>query len=83
MFESMNNRRADVRDVEAAERMRTAGTISSIRVEHAGVEEHGLWLPDQVLGAYEDVLCGARGSSSWADEWEAVRASVDVVEIGL
>lgn len=60
VIEGMNNAAADARDVEAAERMRSIGTISSIRVEHAGTEEHGLWLPDQMLGAYGDALCGAR-----------------------
>lgn len=83
VIESMNNTTADARDVEAAERMRAAGVISSIRVEHAGPEEHGLWLPDQMLGAYGDVLCGTRGSSVWAAEWERALVSVDIIEVDL
>ena len=79
----MNNAAADARDVEAAERMRAVGAISSIRVEHAGTEEHGLWLPDQMLGAYGDALCGARGSSAWAAAWERAFASVDVLGVKL
>ena len=83
VFESLNYKVENVRDVEAAERMRTASVISSIRVEHAGIEEHGLWLPDQMLGAYWNAICGTRGSSAWANEWETVRASVDVIGISI
>ena len=71
----MNNAAAGAGDVEAAERMRAVGTISSIRVEHAGTDEHSLWLPDQMLGAYGDVLRGARGSFDWAAECERHPAS--------
>lgn len=83
VFESLNNKVEDVRDVEAAERMRATGTISSVRVEHACIEEHSLCLPDQMLGAYWHALCVTRGSSAWANEWETVLVSVDVIEINL
>ena len=83
VLESRNDAVADERDVETAKRLRTASAISAIRVEHAGTEEHGLWLPDQVLGAYGDALCGTRESRSWATDWERACRSVDVIEVGL
>lgn len=81
VIESRNDRKADLRDVETAERMRRAGTIASIRVRHAGVEEHGLWLPDQVLGAYGTALCGIAEAEAWREDWEKAQASIEVLRI--
>lgn len=83
VIESRNDRKADPRDVEAAERLRRAGAISSIRVDHAGPEEHLLWLPDQVLGTYVTALCGTAEAASWADDWERVLPSIDVITVDL
>ena len=75
------DRKGDLRDVETAKYLRRQGTISEIRVSHAGTEEHGLWLPDQILGAYGDTLCGTPDARSWGDDWSLALASIDVMEI--
>ena len=83
VIESRNDRKADLRDIETAERLRSSGAISSIRVNHAGPEERMLWLPDQVLGAYGTALCGIAEAESWMDDWAEAKRSIDVINIDL
>lgn len=83
VIESRNDRKADLRDIETAERMRRVGAIASIRVRHASIEEHGLWLPDQVLGAYGTALCGIAEAEAWREDWEKAKASIEVLRVDL
>lgn len=83
VIESRSDRKADLRDIETAERIRRIGAIASIRIRHAGVEEHGLWLPDQVLGAYGTALCGIAEAEAWREDWERAQASIEVLPVGL
>ena len=75
------DRKADLRDVETAKYLRRQGTISDILVTHAGTEEHGLWLPDQILGAYGEALCGTPGARTWSSDWALALASIEAIEI--
>lgn len=75
------DRKADLRDVETAKYLKRRGVISDILVTHAGTEEHGLWLPDQILGAYGDVLCETTSARMWSDDWALALASIEVIEI--
>lgn len=77
------DRKADLRDVETAEHLRRQGAISTIRISHAGSEEHGLWLPDQVLGAYGEALCGTDEARLWEVDWALALASIEVIEVSL
>ena len=83
VLESRNDRKADLRDIETAEHLRRLGAITVIRIEHAGIEEHGLWLPDQILGAYAAALCETAEASLWKNDWEKALPSIDVIKVEL
>lgn len=49
----------DDKDIRCWQSMRSKGMIETIRIVHAkGSSNPMLWIPDQVLGAYGDVLAG-------------------------
>ena len=75
---------ADAKDAALFRSMRKKGVISAIGMDFANPEEeHRLWIPDQILGAYGETLLGSQSSAIWADEWKSIAENVTVVEIKL
>lgn len=64
--------------------MRRKGQIESIDIIHRRAEnEPLLWIPDQILGAYGDVLCGNPGSKTWLEQWKKTCERIEVLEVAI
>lgn len=62
------NRNEDDKDIRCWQSMRSKGMIETIRIAHAkGSSNPMLWIPDQVLGAYGDVLSGGTRYSEFVE----------------
>ena len=74
----------DKRDRDCLLYLRRSNAIWGIDIEHVpGDEDPRLWLPDQILGAYGDVLSESGHFKKWVDKWESMADDVEVIEIGL
>ena len=74
----------DKRDRDCLLYLRRSKAISTIEMEHVpGEDDPRLWLPDQILGAYGDVLSETGHFKKWIENWEPVSDDVEVIEIGL
>ena len=72
------------KDIELLMSLRRKGGVKVIDVVHMRADdEPRLWLPDQVLGAYGDVLCGSRGCDKWRDAWFGISRQVEVVNVAV
>lgn len=75
---------ADAKDMALYRSMRKKGLINAIELAFASPEEeHRLWIPDQILGAYSDATVGSRSADSWRQEWDALKGSVSTVRAML
>ena len=75
---------ADAKDMALYHSMRKKGLINAIELAFASPEEeHRLWIPDQILGAYSDATVGSRSASSWRQEWDVLKNSVSTVRAKL
>lgn len=75
---------ADAKDMALYRSMRRKGLINAIELDFASPEEeHRLWIPDQILGAYSDATLGLKSADSWRREWDALKGSVDTVRAEL
>ena len=75
---------ADAKDMALYRSMRKKGLINAIELVFASPEEeHRLWIPDQILGAYSDAVVGSRSASSWRQEWDVLKDSVSTVRAKL
>lgn len=60
--------------------MRAKHIISRIGIDHAFAdEEPSLWIPDQILGAYGDSLCGNM-HKTWREQWEKIKEDTKKLE---
>ena len=80
VLESRNDTH-DKRDRELLVSMRRRGEALNFDLEHVpGKDEPLLWVPDQILGAYGEVI--TRGASrKWEDSWRRVERTLDVREV--
>lgn len=74
------------KDVELLLSTRAKGMTSGIDLRHVRErDEPRLRVPDQLLGAYGDllcgILCGSRGADRWRDELGAVAEHVTVIDV--
>ena len=71
----------DKRDRELLVSMRRKGEALDFDLEHVpGKDEPLLWVPDQILGAYGEVITkGANGK--WEGSWKSIERSLDVREV--
>lgn len=70
----------NAKDVDMLQAMRAKQAVSSIGIDHAHAsEEPSLWIPDQILGAYGDALCGDV-REIWREPWKEILKSVTVLE---
>ncbi|NGM17648.1 hypothetical protein GMI70_06540 [Eggerthellaceae bacterium zg-893] len=83
VLESRNDKK-NKEDIELLLSMRRKKLARSIDISHeeAGKEPR-LWIPDQILGAYGDVLCDGQGVNRWRGYWDQVSKSIRIVRIGL
>lgn len=74
----------DKRDIEMLQVMRTRKLVTAIRLEHARAnEDMRLWIPDQILGAYGDVLCHAESVNKWEGPWEEIYPHITILNTSL
>ena len=80
VLESRNDTH-DKRDRELLVSMRRKGEALNFDLEHVpGKDEPLLWVPDQILGAYGEVI--TKGASrKWEDSWRRVERTLDVREV--
>ena len=80
VLESRNDTH-DKRDRELLVSMRRRGEALDFDLEHVpGKAEPLLWVPDQILGAYGEVI--TKGASrKWEDSWRRVERTLDVREV--
>ncbi len=80
VLESRNDTH-DKRDRELLVSMRRRGEALDFDLEHVpGKDEPLLWVPDQILGAYGEVI--TKGASrKWEDSWRRVERTLDVREV--
>ena len=58
--------------------------VTSIKLFHEdGAAEPRLWIADQVLGAMGDHIARTGNWSYWETEWEALRLSIDRIDVPL
>lgn len=68
------------KDVEMLQAMRAKHVISRIGIDHAFADEKpNLWIPDQILGAYGDSLCGNM-HKTWKEQWEKIKEDTKILE---
>lgn len=74
-------RQEDKADLDMVFALQNRRLISDIRVRHVtpGEDDPRLWMPDQVLGAVGDILCGTGNPSSWSRHWAKVDEHVDIL----
>lgn len=73
---------ADAKDVAHFRSMRKKGLVSAIELAFADPsEDHRLWVPDQILGAYSDAAVRSQAVDAWKPEWGALRGSVTSVDV--
>lgn len=69
------------KDVELFLALRRKGVIRTIDIAHRSAEsEPRLWIPDQILGAYGDVLCDNPGAEYWSSSWRRMQDCVKVLQ---
>lgn len=71
----------DKADLDMVFALQNRRLISSIRIRHVRSDEQEprLWMPDQVLGAVGDILCGTGHPSAWAKPWKKVDEHVEIL----
>ena len=70
----------DAKDIDMLDALRVKHAVSRIGIEHAHAnEEPSLWVPDQILGAFGDSLCG-NVRDAWRQPWEAIRPNLTVLQ---
>jgi len=74
-------RQEDKADLDMVFALQNRKLIKNIRVRHvaSGTDDPRLWMPDQVLGAVGDILCGTGNPSAWSRAWEAVDKRVKIL----
>ena len=74
-------RQEDKADLDMVFALQNRRLIRDIRIRHlrSGEDEPKLWMPDQVLGAVGDILCGTGDPGSWSRHWERVDEHVDIL----
>lgn len=71
------------KDIELLDALRSKHAISAIGVDHAYAdEEMSLWVPDIILGAYGDSLCG-NSREIWQRPWEAILPNLTILEAAI
>ena len=67
-------RQEDRADIDMVVALRNRKLIGGIQVEHVapGPAEPRLWVPDQVLGAIGDLLCGTGNPAAWGEAWNEI-----------
>lgn len=82
VLESRNDTH-DKRDRELLVSMRRKGEALNFDLEHVpGKDEPLLWVPDQILGAYGEVI--TRGANrKWENSWEGIEQTLDVREVPM
>ena len=71
------------KDIDMLDALRVRHAVSRIGIEHAHAdEEPSLWVPDQILGAFGDDLCGDV-RDTWRQPWEEIRPSLTVLQSGM
>lgn len=80
VLESRNDSH-DKRDRELLVSMRRRGEALSFDLEHVpGKDEPLLWVPDQILGAYGEVI--TKGANrKWETTWERIEKTIEVREV--
>lgn len=75
------NEAHDKRDRELLVSMRRKGEVFGFDLEHvSGKSEPLLWVPDQILGAYGEVV--TKGvNKRWVSTWERLKDAIELVEI--
>lgn len=74
----------DLRDVLLIDSMRSKGLGADFRLTHSrGAEDPRLWVPDQVLGAFGDRLCGAAHEVPSDAAWRTLEADMRVEKVQL
>lgn len=83
VLESRGNQK-DRKDIELLLSMRRKGLINNIEISHERAEnEPKLWIPDQILGAYGDSLCGTAGIKHWGDYWNNIERNVQILKAAI
>lgn len=74
-------RQEDKADLDLVFALQNRRLIRDIRVRHvdSGTGDPRLWMPDQVLGAVGDILCGTGNPSAWSRAWERVDGHIDML----
>ncbi len=68
-------------DIDMVRALRSRRVIRDIRVDHVSSDERDarLWMPDQVLGAVGDILCGAADTAAWSRSWDEIDPHVSIL----
>ena len=75
---------ADKLDIDYVKYAKGSKIVRSIEVVHAsGEDEPRLWIADQVLGAMGDYLTRTGGWEYWRDDWEALGAGVERIDVSI
>ena len=75
---------ADKRDIDFLLFLRRTGLITKIDLKHAlGKDEDCLCIPDQILGAYGDLVASADVQPPWKDSWNAVAKCTRIIRARL
>ena len=71
----------DKRDRELLVSMRRKGEAFGFDLEHVpGKSEPLLWVPDQLLGAYGEVITSGT-NTRWKSVWEQLKRRIEIVEV--
>ena len=77
--------KSDLRDDYIMDALRSRGLAGDMRLAHRrGTDEPRLWVPDQILGAFGDGLCGEFGGNPrWNAAWRALESGLRMESVRL
>lgn len=76
--------RDNKRDIALLLAMRAKHQIGDIIIRHQlGSVNPLLWLPDQIVGAYGDVVCKSPRADRWAREWGLIQPALEVIRVDI
>ena len=74
----------DKKDIDFLLYLRRCGLATKIDVQHRkGSDEPYLCIPDQLLGAYGELVVAKDSQPAWLKEWDAIKGSIETIPIAL
>ena len=71
----------DQADIDMVFALQNRKIVRDIKITHVSSQtpDPRLWMPDQILGAVGDILCGTGNPREWADAWKEVDKHVSIL----